>query len=252
YSLSDRLRFRLTLKLADLVIAGNEYLAEHARKLGSDVAVLPTGLNTDDYKVPAKPRTDRKIRLVWIGSKSTLKYLAEIKPVLEDIGSRFKNVVLRIIADEFVDLENMPVERRLWSRETEAADLAECDIGLAPLPDNRFTRGKCGYKILQYAAVGLPTVAAPVGVNAQYVRHGTSGFLATDKPQWIESLSTLIEEPEMRENMGAAARQMAADFDIAVIGKQLLALINDCIAKGESLREDCCKSSVINKQENHD
>jgi len=137
--------FRRTVKLADLVITGSSYLAEHARKFNPNVKVLPIGLKVSDYKLDCPAKRDNKVRLVWIGSKSTLGYLAQLKPVLEEIGSRFDNVVLRIICDEFLCLKNMEVEKRLWSRDTRGIDLATSDIGLAPLPDNRFTRGKCSF-----------------------------------------------------------------------------------------------------------
>ena len=176
-----------------------------------------------------KMKSDGKIRLVWIGSRSTLKYLAEIRPVLEGIGSRFDNVVLRIICDDFLDLEKMPVEKHPWSIESETTDLGACDIGLAPLPDNRFTRGKCGFKILQYGAAGLPVIASPVGANAEYVRHGTVGFLATNEAQWVESISTLAGRPDLIKSMGLAAREMAANFDIAVVGKRLCDAVKSCI-----------------------
>jgi len=244
FNFSDWVRFRLTVKLADMVIAGNSYLAERARKFNTNVHILPTGLNTKDYDVPVEPRNDGKIRLVWIGSKSTIKYLAQIKPALEKIGSRFDNVVLRIICDDFIDLEKMLVEKHPWSSETETADLAASDIGLAPLPDNRFTRGKCGFKILQYAAAGLPIIASPVGVNTQYLKHEALGFLATNEGQWIESISKLIENTDLRTNMGLAARKMAADFDISVIGKQLRDLIADCLGPSQGLQDGRCAESA--------
>jgi len=233
-SFSNWLRFRLTVKLADLVIAGNPYLAEHARRFNTNVEILPTGLNTKDYKVPVKAKSDGKIRLVWIGSRSTLKYLAEIKPALEEIGSRFNNVVLRIICDDFLDLEEMPVEKHLWSGETQAADLATSDIGLGPLPDNRFTRGKCGFKILQYAAAGLPVIASPVGVNADYVRDNITGFLASEKRQWVDRMSRLIESTELRAEMGRNALEFVESFDAGVIAEQLASLIRRCLGEVKS------------------
>ena len=196
--------FRRTVELAHRIIAGNAYLAEQALRFNNHVEVLPTGLDTKEYMDKAEPKTDDKIRLVWIGSKSTLQYLLEIKPVLEEIGKRFTHVVLRIICDRFFDLHNMSVEECAWSLETQVADLVSSDIGLAPLPDNRFTRGKCGFKILQYAAAGLPIVTSPVGVNTEYVRHGVTGFHASDSREWIDRITELIRNPQLRKEMGNA------------------------------------------------
>jgi len=222
--------FQRTVKLADMVIAGNSYLAEHARRFSPNVNVLPTGLDIQAYNLKAEPEKDGKLRLVWIGSKITLKYLAEIKPALEEIGSHFDNVVLRIICDEFLCLKNMDVEECLWSEDRQAVDLATSDIGLAPLPDNRFTRGKCGFKILQYAAAGLPVVASPVGANAEYVRDGSNGFLASDGAEWIEKISLLLKDSQLREQMGRAGRQRVKQFDLKVQGEQLVKLIKRCLA----------------------
>jgi glycosyltransferase involved in cell wall biosynthesis len=217
--------FRRTVELAHKVIAGNPYLAEHALKFNPHVEVLPTALDMKAYSIEIEPKKDDKICLVWIGSKSTLGYLSEMKPVFEEIGKRFDNVVLRIICDEFFDLQNMPVEKCAWSLETQVADLVSSDIGLAPLPDNRFTRGKCGFKILQYAAAGLPVVASPVGVNAEYIKHGETGFHASDNRQWIDGITELIQNPELREEMGRAARVHVERFDIDVIGEKLYRIL---------------------------
>jgi len=221
--------FRRTAKLADMVIAGNSYLAEHARRFNSNVKVLPTGLAVSSYDVNVDRRDDGRIRIVWIGSQSTLKYLTQIKPALEQIGARFHNVVLRIVCDQFFDLESMPVEKHPWSLTTETIDLVTSDIGLAPLPDNRFTRGKCGFKILQYAAAGLPAVTSPVGVNANYVQHGLTGFLAADTGQWVAAITHLIENHQLRKSMGLAARKWVEKFDIGLLGKQLCDIITTCV-----------------------
>ena len=217
--------FRRTVELAHQVVAGNPYLAEHALKFNDNVAILPTGLDTKAYRIATESKKDDKIRLVWIGSKSTLGYLEELKPVLEKIGGHFDNVVLRMICDQFFDLQNMPIEEHAWSLETQIADLVSSDIGLAPLPDNRFTQGKCGFKILQYAAAGLPIIASPVGVNAEYVMHGITGYHASNNRQWIDGMTELIRSPQLRKEMGHAARTHVEKFDMDILGEKLYRLL---------------------------
>jgi len=229
FSPAHFIKFRTMTKLADLVITGNSYLADHARKYNPNVVVWLHGLKVADYACSCRRPADGKIRLVWIGSKSTLRYLKQIEPALEEIGSRFENVVLRIICDEFFDLNNMEVEKHVWSAQTRVADLAEADIGLAPLPDDRFTRGKCTFKILEYAATGLPAIASPVGAHSDYILDNVNGFLASDNAQWIESMASLIEDDRLRKTMGTAAREKVADFDVAVVGKRLCDVIKNCI-----------------------
>jgi glycosyltransferase involved in cell wall biosynthesis len=227
-SASHFFAFRRTVRLADMVIAGNSYLAEHAKRFNNCVEILPTGLDTGEYKNCRVEKKDNKVRLVWIGSRSTLRYLSEIKPALEQIGLRFKNVVLRIICDEFFDLQNMPVEKYIWRKETEVADLVTADIGLAPLPDDRFTRGKCGFKILQYAAAGLPVITSPVGTNREYVRDGITGYYASDVSQWVDKIAELVVNAEKRRHIGRAAKAEVDKFDVNVIGPRLYRLIADC------------------------
>lgn len=226
--------FRRTIKLADMVITGSSYLAEHALKFNPNVKILPIGLKISDYKLDWLPRNDDKIRLVWIGSGSTLKYLAEIKPALEQIGARFDNVVLRIICDDFFDLQNMRVEKCKWTKEKRGIDLAACDIGLAPLPDDRFTKGKCSFKVLEYASAGLPVIASPVGTNSEYVRPNITGFFATNIQEWEEQITQLIVNPQLRDKMGREGQIHAEQFDISVIGKQLVEYIKGCLSTSES------------------
>lgn len=221
--------FRRSVKLADTVITGSSYLAEHALEFNPNVKILPTGIKVSDYTVDCPRKNDDKIRLAWIGSRSTLKYLTEIKPALENIGARFDNVVLKIICDDFFDLKNMKVEKRRWSKETRTVNLATSDIGLAPLPDNRFTRGKCCFKILEYVSAGLPVIASPVGAHSGHIQHNINGFLAEDTGEWVDRIAQLIENPQLRKQMGEENLVRAKNFDISVMGKQLAGLITDCL-----------------------
>lgn len=229
YSRSHFVPFRRSVRLADMVITGSDYLAEHARRFNSNVEVLPIGLKVSDYRPACCAKTDDKIRLVWIGSRSTLDYLEEIKPAIEEIAARYNQVVLRIISDDFPELNNISIEKRLWSMDTRGIDLATSDIGLAPLPDNRFTQGKCSFKVLEYSAAGLPVIASPVGTNSKYVKEGTTGFLAASPRQWVDRMIQLIENLQLRRQMGQEGQAWAKNFDVSVIGTQLCQLIAACL-----------------------
>jgi glycosyltransferase involved in cell wall biosynthesis len=251
-SLKRQKAFQRTINLADMIIAGNPYLAEQAMKFNENVNILPTALNVRNYDIEVEPRRENIIRLVWIGSKSTLRYLSEIKPALEEIGSRCNNVVLRIICDYFFDLNNMKVEKRLWSMKSQVTDLISSDIGLAPLPDNSFTRGKCGFKILQYAAAGLPVIASPVGVNSEYVKDGVNGFYASNMSQWINKTTQLIDDYEMRKRMGALGREYVEKYDIGVIGEKLCSLLKEGSSEELSKAEAKIEVPLIKSNQNQD
>ncbi|HOK66548.1 MAG TPA: glycosyltransferase [Anaerohalosphaeraceae bacterium] len=217
--------FRRTVKMADCVIAGNSYLAEQARPFCKNVHILPTGLDGRAYESQIKKPQDGKIRLVWIGSRSTLRYLEEIKPALEKIGQENPSVILRIIADQFLDCRYLPVEKSVWSLNNQAQMLQECDIGLAPLPDNSFTRGKCGFKILQYFAAGLPVIVSPVGVNHDFVEESGAGFSASTLEQWHQAVRRLISNEPLRKDWGQKARAYVQRFDHRIIGEQFCRIV---------------------------
>jgi glycosyltransferase involved in cell wall biosynthesis len=225
YDLKRQKAFKRIAEASNMIIAGCPFLAEKAKEFNPNVHILPTALDTKIFNTEFSIPKDDKIRLVWIGSDSTTRYLKEIVPALEEIGSRFKNVVLRIICDTFIDLKNMPVEKKVWSLETQIPDLLSSDIGLAPLTDNLFTRGKCGFKILQYAAAGLPVVTSPIGVNADYVRDNISGFHASSISEWVEKTSILIKDSDLRKRMGKIGKEYVAQYDIDVIGEKLAKLL---------------------------
>jgi glycosyltransferase involved in cell wall biosynthesis len=224
-------RFRRTVRMTDLVIAGNGFLAQHARDAGApQVVVIPTGLDIRRYRPKQAYRTDGPMRLVWIGSKSTLKQIRSFVGVLETLGQRAPGTILRVIADAGLEARHLAVENLPWSHDGEARMLAESDIGVAPLPDTPFTRGKCAFKIVQYMAAGLPVIASPVGVNADYVQHGRTGFWASDAGQWVEAFQRLAGDAALRESMGRAGRQRAEqELDLAVLAGKVCDAIEQCL-----------------------
>lgn len=222
--------FARTVKLADLVIAGNTYLATQARMFNDKVEIVPTGLSLSDYNVPTKKIEDGKVRLVWVGSQSTLRYLENVRGLFDELAVRYSQVILRIVADAFFDSKLMTVEKQTWSLDRQSVDLAECDIGLAPLPNDRFTRGKCGFKILQYQAAGLPVIASPVGVNAELVKEGINGYLAADNKTWLERVSDLITDAAKRQQMGVSGRQgYSKCYNTDFLGQRIAELVQDTL-----------------------
>jgi glycosyltransferase involved in cell wall biosynthesis len=203
-----RLRaFAATMHAADLVIAGNAFLADAARRQGAAaVRVIPTCVDATRYPT-ARHQWREDVRLVWIGSSSTLQGLRQITPLLEHVGRRNPNVRLKLVCDQFLRLQYLPVDEVSWSEVGEASELASADIGIAWMPNDDWSRGKCGLKVLQYMAAGLPVIANPVGVHAEMVEHGQTGLLAATADEWVEAVARLASAPEMRRRMGEAGRR---------------------------------------------
>jgi glycosyltransferase involved in cell wall biosynthesis len=203
-------RFARTVQACDAVLAGNAFLARCAIDAGADplrVHIIPTCIDLDDY--PARPSraADRSVLdLVWIGSSSTLQGLEARRDLLERIGREVPSARLRVIADRAPRFDHLPVVAVAWSRETEAAELARGDVGVSWVPDDLWTRGKCGLKLLQYRASSLASIADPVGVHPEMVRDGRDGFLPRSDDQWVEAVRSLARDPELRSRLGEAAR----------------------------------------------
>lgn len=198
---------------AAMVIAGNEYLATYARAAGApSVEVLPTVVDLARYtpRGPAGCRGEATAPTVgWIGQRATAHLLRPLAPLFERLA---KDGVARF---EAVGIDcnslDLPMASVPWNEATEVASVCSFDIGIMPLAHAPFERGKCGYKLIQYMACGLPVVASPVGVNCQIVRHGVNGFLAETDEQWEKSLRTLLADPSLRRRMGAAGRESVED-----------------------------------------
>jgi glycosyltransferase involved in cell wall biosynthesis len=193
----------VTCRRSRHVLAGNEYLAAYARQFNTSVTIVPTTIDTERY-CSTPYRSGDPIVIGWSGSHSTVMHLRTIERALKRLAGR-RPFRLRVIGASYA-LEGIRVESLPWRADSEIDDLRAIDIGLMPLPDDRWSRGKCGLKALQYMAIGIPTVCSPVGVNTTIVQHGENGLLAATDDQWVESLERLIDDASMRERLGRAGR----------------------------------------------
>jgi len=211
---------------ARLVIAGNEYLAQRARDAGAPwVEEVPTVVDLERY-APRSVSSGQAgaPRIVWIGSPSTVKYLVALETPLTALAARvaFK---LRVIGG-VLEMAGVDVECVPWTEDSEVQSIAECDIGIMPVSDSPWERGKCGYKLIQYMACDLPVVASPIGVNNQIVRNGINGFLARAEDDWVEKLEILLKDADLRKSMGYAGRQrVEAKYCIQQVGPRLAGLL---------------------------
>jgi glycosyltransferase involved in cell wall biosynthesis len=228
-TITHQVRFKRSLRKADKVLVGNAYLAEQAAKYHKNIAILPLGLETQGYCSANSKLNDGKIRLVWVGRPVTLPYIKPLKNVFRNLAKKYPNLVLRIVCEEFIDINGVKIEKIKWTPEVRFNALAEADIGLAPLPENPFTRGKCSFKVLEYSASGIPVVASPVGTNSDHVKQGSTGFLAETDDQWFEKISELIENEPLRIEMGKKGRQFAKQHDSTIVGEKLVRFFNDLI-----------------------
>ena len=200
--------FWATVYAADRVLAGNPYLARRAAELTDPqrVFLMPTCLEPGCYPVSTHLRVADQVKLVWIGQQSTLTCLHYLEGAFALCRRRLPGLELEVICDRFPELQEIRVVPRRWSQAHETRLLAQADIGISWLPDDPWSLGKCGLKVLQYMAAGLPVVANPVGMNRQMVLHGRTGFLAATPEQWAEAIVRLACDPALRRRMGAQAR----------------------------------------------
>ena len=218
---------------AALVVVGNEYLAGFAREAGAPrVALVPTVIDLAGYPASRPKQVEDYVPpcVGWIGQRATASFLAPYAPLFKRLSS---DGLARFTAIG-IDAQSLglPMSSIPWTEDTEVASIASFDIGIMPLVDEPFERGKCGYKLIQYMACGLPVVASPVGVNRQIVEHGVNGFLAETPEQWEEALQTLLADAGLRQRMGQAGRQkVERQYCIQVTGSALSRLLIEAINK---------------------
>ncbi|MGC4022140.1 MAG: glycosyltransferase family 4 protein [Cyclobacteriaceae bacterium] len=211
------------------VSAGNSYLADYAKRFNENVTVNPTTIDTKHVHQfrGANNQTNSSQRIVigWTGSHSTLKYLNEVESVLDAIEKKFPFVEFWFIADQPPKFKLGRMHFKPWSLQTEITDLSQFDIGIMPLPDDEWTRGKCGFKALQYMSLEIVPVVSPVGVNTKIVQNGLNGFIANSFEEWFGTLSLLIEDSALRKEIGKNAReQVETNYSVASNTKNFLML----------------------------
>lgn len=226
---------------AALVVGGNNYLAQRARDAGTPwVEVLPTVIDLERYPnkskaLAGKPAVDGLLRIVWIGSPSTARYLQLLIEPLQTLAKR-QPIMLRVIGGDVAEIFGVQVEIVPWTEETEVENISSCDVGVMPLLDSSWERGKCGYKLIQYMACSLPVVASNVGVNPEIVQDGKNGFLASSPDEWVAALTQLLDDRSLRAQMGLAGRQrVERSYCVQQTGPRLAELL--CSA---STRNQAC------------
>lgn len=217
------------MRRAALVTCGNEYLAQRARQAGAlQVQILPTAIDLERYPAAPSPRhrsPDHAPVIGWIGTPATEHYLEQVHAPLARVCQHSRASV-RLIGARQRDWSDLPVQVVPWSETTEVEQITGLDVGIMPLPDAPWERGKCGYKLIQYMGCWLPVVAAPVGVNREIVEHGHNGFLADTPVAWEQALGALVGDAGMRERMGAAGRaRVVRDFSVQANAPLLLAAL---------------------------
>jgi glycosyltransferase involved in cell wall biosynthesis len=190
------------------VTVGNGVLAEFASAHARAVTVLPSTIDTDLYRVEPRPANPRPV-VGWTGSPTTVPHLLGLAPALRRLR-RSVDFELHVIGSSLA-VEGLDVRARPWSAASEVEDLRGLDVGVMPLPDDAWSRGKCGMKALQYMALGIPPVVSPVGANRTIVQHGANGLHATTEDEWVDALARLLADPPWRARLGSAARRTEED-----------------------------------------
>ncbi len=220
------------MAMADLILAGSSHLAAHAQQYNSRVQVIPSTLDMEKYTVASKCENKQApIVIGWCGSITTLKHFEIILPVYSKLKQKFgSRIAFALYGLPGYINEALEIRSVDFSPETEVPFISSFDIGVMPLPDNEWTRGKCGMKGLQYMSLGIPAVMQAVGANCDIITDGENGYLATTEAEWIEKISLLIEKPELRQQLGANGRKtIEAHYSAQAIRHKYVQLFQELV-----------------------
>ncbi len=209
----DRKKIKRIIGLSKHVIAGNNFLKEYSEKFTKNVSVIPTSIDLNLYRLnkPKTAKISEVVNIGWMGSQGTFSYLEDIFPVFEELAKKY-NIELTVIGAKGSSLDGVRVNYKDWSLDKEIDDINCFDIGVMPLVDDEWSRGKCGTKLLQYMAAGVPAVGSPVGVNIEIINNGVTGLLAQTREDWVKNISLLIEDQGLRSRLVNNARNHVDKF----------------------------------------
>lgn len=224
-------RLRAMLGSAIEVVAGNEEIARNVRAFSRSVTVVPTVVDPASYTLAVPSAGCGAVRLGWIGTAGNLPFLELVRPALRELVKRGRAFDIRVISSSSPDWPELPVTPVQWRLDSAAAALAELDVGLAPLPDTPWARGKFPVKVIEYMATGIPVVASPVGALAQIVVDGETGFLAASERDWVEHLDRLGRDVQLRRRLGAAGRRRVEErYSVAAALPALIGVLERAAA----------------------
>lgn len=222
-------------RVSTRIIVGNRYLADYARHFNGQVAIVPTTIDTRAYTERPREReaAGNPVTVGWTGSYSTVQHLDTLRPCLTKLRTRVE-FRLSVIGTDAYSLDGVPTVAQHWRAEGEVDDLQRFDIGIMPLPADDWSRGKCGLKLLQCMALGIPVIGSPVGVNVEIIRDGVNGFLATTETEWIERLALLIRDPDLRRRIGTAGRKTVQERYAASVWAPRVGEILESVVVGKA------------------
>lgn len=223
--------------LSDLVICGNETLAERFVQWNQNVTVIPTAVDTARF-FPKPSEVTSELIIGWIGTSGNYHYLYQIQEALEKVFIVQKNARLRIISDRkpmFHGILRDKLEFIQWSPSIEVKSIQSMTIGIMPLADTEWARGKCSYKMLQYMACGIPVVVSPIGMNNLVLSQGQVGLSAVHEDDWTQAILTLLRDDQLRCRMGKSGREVVEEnYDVEIIAKELAIQLDNVIGNSHS------------------
>lgn len=224
---------RRLAQISDRIICGNEYLANWFSDWNKNVTIIATAVDTDQYAPAIKlVQTEGKIVIGWIGTSGNLRYVYAIEAALAKVLALYPKATLRIVCDKLPKFNLVDLNRCefiQWSEILELESIQGMDIGIMPLINTAWARGKCSFKMLQYMACGIPVVVSPVGMNAEVLAVGNVGIGAVSNDDWVDAISSLLDNSDLRQKLGAIGRQVVIDsFSITKISPQIAACLTKC------------------------
>lgn len=217
--------FHRIVKNSKAILAENSYLADYAKKFNKNITIISAPIDTSKY-LPSKKTDDKDIVLGWIGSPSTSYLLEQLRAPLTKLSQKYKNISIHNIGGLKLKWSGVNIKNIAWSEKSEIPSLSKFDIGLMPLDNSEFNKGRLGYKMIIYFSLGIPTVASDLGLNKEVIKNGKNGFLVSNESEWVSVLSKLIEDQNLRHKVGNAGREIALNkFDILLCARQYRDLI---------------------------